>query len=332
MVCSCLSFGVVPSSLLSRRVATRDVRARLSGFTLVELLVVIAIIGLLVGITLPVLSRARMAGAASVSLSNMRQMGIAVGCYATESNQYLPKHEGWFNAPGVFSEIKNTDTSLTFPSDGKTARRTHWPDHLFRYVEIPSIYISPLLTEQERADFTTKFVSEQYINDPKAMYGGYGWNYQYLGSDRRAFTGAPAFYVRVDEIKAPTNTVAIADTAGSRKGIATNRPGEGNSAVYVVDPPLGSVTLGSQGARRTAPAAGNSYYTQPAGTGGDQPDGTAETYLYRAFPAERNNGAAHFSFLDGHAKAMKLAEIDDFNKDGVKDNGYWNGKGDPFVQ
>src|SRR5262245_50803693 len=121
------------------------------GFTLIELLVVISIIALLIGILLPALGMARQAAAGSKSLSNVRQMGIAVGCYNNEYNQYFPKHEGWYNPPGVFSENANADTSITFPNSTDYRRRTHWPDHLFQYVPAPSVYISPNLTANERA-------------------------------------------------------------------------------------------------------------------------------------------------------------------------------------
>ncbi|MGI8924062.1 MAG: hypothetical protein ACR2HJ_08510 [Fimbriimonadales bacterium] len=37
-------------------------------------------------------------------------------------------------------------------------------------------------------------------------------------------------------------------------------------------------------------------------------------------------------FADTHAKTMKLTRIDDLNGDGVPDNGFWNGRGDPSRQ
>ena len=63
---------------------------RARGFTLIELLVVIAIIALLIGILLPALGAARKAGQKSVSLSNMRQLGLAASIYSNDEDGHLP--------------------------------------------------------------------------------------------------------------------------------------------------------------------------------------------------------------------------------------------------
>ena len=59
-------------------------------FTLIELLVVISIIALLIGILLPALGAAREAGRSAVCLSNLRQAGIGMATYGSESKDYYP--------------------------------------------------------------------------------------------------------------------------------------------------------------------------------------------------------------------------------------------------
>ncbi len=262
------------------------------GFTLIELLVVISIIALLIGILLPTLAAARRNAMASRSLSNIRQMDIALAAYNSEHNQLYPKHSS--------------------PSSGPWpgyANRPRWADYLYQYVQDVRIYRSPLLTERELANFTKPFA-----HNTAEKHGGYGYNFQYLGNSR--FT--PSFHALNDiDIRVPGQTVTFGDTAGSRDGNSNNNPGDGAAAVYVLDPPLSST--------RTAHPDGRPYYEG----GSNEPTGNANTYVWRSFPAERNNGAANIGFADGHCQVMSMNDIDDYDDNGVKDNGYWNGYADP---
>jgi len=65
-------------------------RGGIRGFTLIELLVVIAIIALLVGILLPALAKARGSARISASLSNVRQMGLAMFGYGNDNKGWFP--------------------------------------------------------------------------------------------------------------------------------------------------------------------------------------------------------------------------------------------------
>ena len=58
------------------------------GFTLVELLVVIAIIGVLAGILVPTIARARRRAAATSCLNNLRQIGISLSSYGDDHRFY----------------------------------------------------------------------------------------------------------------------------------------------------------------------------------------------------------------------------------------------------
>lgn len=63
---------------------------RKRGFTLIELLVVIAVIGLLIGILVPALSKARASSRRAVCASNLKQVGVLMQLYLGEHKDRLP--------------------------------------------------------------------------------------------------------------------------------------------------------------------------------------------------------------------------------------------------
>ncbi|HOW67160.1 MAG TPA: prepilin-type N-terminal cleavage/methylation domain-containing protein [Candidatus Paceibacterota bacterium] len=65
-------------------------RDRSSGFTLVELLVVLVVVGLLIGLVLPSLNRARESGRSAFCKNNLRQLTVGIMVYANDNDDYLP--------------------------------------------------------------------------------------------------------------------------------------------------------------------------------------------------------------------------------------------------
>ncbi len=279
------------------------------GFTLVELLVVIGIIALLIAILMPALTVARAQAKSVASLSNLRQIGIGLVQYRVENKGYYPL-AAWNKAPG--------------------RARTRWADAIYPYMKSTEIYMSPQLDEAERTRMNKPFFhtttglaadGSEIIAGTTVNWGGYGYNWQYLGNGRTA-SGAPEFFAKEGiQIRAASKTVAVADTNGSKNGGA-DWTFEG---VYVIDPPLMSQLMGSRGSRKVStpppnqlPANGNYGYS--GGNDGDP--------LHRSTPAERNRGHVNVLFCDGHGEPLKLKDLDDSNGDGKVDNGYWNGKFD----
>ncbi len=281
--------------------------SRVTGFTLIELLVVISIIALLVGILLPALGAARRSAMSIKSVSNLRQVGIGLATYTTERKGFYPIHSS------SISKIAGV--------------KPRWADYIFPYLNNVDVYRSPNLDEREIVELIKPFwhevsttdaeaavrlgagVPQAVIPNDPAVHGGYGYNFQYLGNARSSVM----FNGRESNLLAPSDTVVVGDTTGSAKN---GKPGDGGAAAYALDPPLGSARGSGKG----------SYYEG----GGDENAGTYDPdfkYALRSAPAERNNGQAGFVFADGHGTNLSRAQIDDFDQDGIADNGYWNGLG-----
>lgn len=277
---------------------------RHQGFTLVELLVVIAIIAILAGMLLPALGRAKVAAKSISSLNNLRQLGLGLQLYTVDYDGFFPKH----------SSLKSETTAIGKP-------RTRWADYIYPFMQNEDVYRSPNLTKQERPNMSKPF-AHALLEGRESFFGGYGYNYQYLGNARRPGESDRAFHAKDVAIMAPSQTVAIGDTKGARKGNPDNPYGFGGSGVYVIDPPLGSFSLGSKGSRKTAsgPGNGNAYYE----------GGTDASDAHRATPSSRNGGKVNMTFVDGHSEALTPENLDGLNADGsgIPNNALWNGIND----
>jgi prepilin-type processing-associated H-X9-DG protein len=228
---------------------------RTTAFTLVELLVVIGIIAILVAMLLPTLNRAREAAKASTCLSNLRQCGIALALYATDSKGYIPASINYRYAPGVGEQNAPWALFLFRPDAGPIGNQ--WQDLPGRYIRSRMVLLCPSMRTYEETIGASP--SSNAYRDMGRAYGMYGMAHDVwkIGDNeggayvRRSLlndltpNNPTDTYVwvtyRLDRAPQPTRWALLADTTQSGSNLGrtgttfwARRMNSSDAAVYLV--------------------------------------------------------------------------------------------------
>jgi prepilin-type N-terminal cleavage/methylation domain-containing protein len=180
-----------------------------AGFTLVELLVVIAIIGILASLLLPVLSRARAQGRSATCRNQLRQIGLALAMYVSDSCSYPPMndwetHQLWMERLYPYSVLKWTNHSWHCPT----------------YAANNGMAVFWATNTTEPMAGARWWTSYSYNNNGIIGNGWSGWTATRVFGLRGklGLGGLPHLVAREPEVTAPSQMYAVADARSFRRG------------------------------------------------------------------------------------------------------------------
>jgi prepilin-type processing-associated H-X9-DG protein/prepilin-type N-terminal cleavage/methylation domain-containing protein len=259
--------------------------ARRAAFTLIELMVVIGIISVLIGILLPVLSKARQSAYTARCANNLRQFGTAWQMYAAAN--------GSLAVPGRLPRYNGANSVFDL-GDGQEYR-PRWYEMLGAQLKRYATK-NPKKIEDDswevKDDF---FLCPAVPNWTNSRNYPYGYNYQFLGNARLRPDGKWINWpVKTGRIKA-AETVMAADCLGTAAG----KPRRQRTGYYV-DGTKDLFAWGNKGWSLDPPRlTATSDYADPQNRAPEN----------RAAPDARHQRKANVAFCDGHVELMALQDL-----------------------
>jgi prepilin-type processing-associated H-X9-DG protein/prepilin-type N-terminal cleavage/methylation domain-containing protein len=198
-------------ALLAMRGACLRRRRQRRAFSLVELLVVTGIIAILIGILLPVISKARASAVSLTCLSNLRQMAVAATGYAGDSGGSFPI---------AYAYAWDATTTTVYAWDLTTIDEAGQPTRV-----VPGLLWRS--NDPSRIQQCPSFDGDaNWGVDP---YTGYNYNTSYVGHGQFESIPAPA---KVSSIRQPSTTALFGDGewgGGANKFMRAPFPSDGDA-------------------------------------------------------------------------------------------------------